>query len=189
MRRQTQWARTLPFDKLKGQKVSKVAHLHAALTFALKHAISKISLKKRSKKSCCVIGAAWVSSCEDLIKVEVSTQELVLAILPEQERSVLFISLLHRAFTYAHSQRSTSANNTASEHECRKSACCQKSNHKSECMSVFLCVCVVCAKQELTLKGERDNKEAEEREKAEMDVMLHEKRVQSAIRIQAVWRG
>ncbi len=56
-------------------------------------------------------------------------------------------------------------------------------------MSVFLCVCVVCAKQELTLKGERDNKEAEEREKAEMDVMLHEKRVQSAIRIQAVWRG
>uniref|UniRef100_A0A6S8JR28 Dynein regulatory complex protein 9 n=1 Tax=Dunaliella tertiolecta TaxID=3047 RepID=A0A6S8JR28_DUNTE len=44
-------------------------------------------------------------------------------------------------------------------------------------------------KMELTLKGERDNKEAEEREKAEMDIMLHDKRLQSAIKIQAVWRG
>jgi hypothetical protein len=43
--------------------------------------------------------------------------------------------------------------------------------------------------QELTLKGERDNKEAEEREKAEMDAMLLDKRLQSAIKIQAMWRG
>lgn len=43
--------------------------------------------------------------------------------------------------------------------------------------------------QELTLKGERDTVEAEEREKAEMDAMLHAKRLESAVKIQAAWRG
>jgi len=39
------------------------------------------------------------------------------------------------------------------------------------------------------LKGERDNRVAEEREKAEMDAMLLAKRVECAVRIQAAWRG
>lgn len=41
----------------------------------------------------------------------------------------------------------------------------------------------------MTLKGERENKEAEERERAEHDAMLQAMQEKSAIRIQAAWRG
>ena len=39
------------------------------------------------------------------------------------------------------------------------------------------------------LKGERDNKVAEEREKAEMDAINRQRQINSAVLIQAAWRG
>ncbi len=44
-------------------------------------------------------------------------------------------------------------------------------------------------KAEDTLRREREFKLQEEREREEMAAQLHEKRVQSAIKIQAAWRG